>query len=249
MKTLGLLGGTSYPSTILYYTTINNHTHSKLGGSHSAPLLLHSFDFSTLLARVSASNGDWASASSLLIPAAQNLVSIGASAIVVCENVIHAAAPPVQEALPAHIPILHVVDAVGAKLRDAGVKKVGLLATKGVMEGDYYVPPLRTRYGLDVVTPSPGETAWVDHVIFEELGKGVVAQRSREKVLGIIEGLREQGAEAVVLACTDLAPLLEGEVEKGRVRGVRVYDSTVVHAEFVAEWAMAGGEGKRGVIG
>ncbi|KAF2493131.1 aspartate racemase [Lophium mytilinum] len=242
MKTVGLLGGTSYPSTTLYYTTINDYTRSKLGGARSASLLLHSFDFSILLSRVSSSNGDWASTAPLLIPAAKNLVSIGASAIVICANVIHAAAPAVQAALPSHIPILHVVDAVGGKLRGAGVKKVGLLATKGVCHGDFYVPPLRKRYGLDVLTPSPEETAWVDHVIFEELGKGVVTQQSRDKVLGIIEGLREQGAEAVVLACTDLAPLLEGEVEEGRVKGVKVYDSTVVHAEFVAEWAMAGGD-------
>jgi len=241
MKTLSLLGGTFYPSTLLYYATINSYTRSKLGGSHFAPIPLHSFDFPTLFSLVSVSNGDWYSPSSRLIPSAKNLFSIGAERIVICANVVHPAASAVQDTLGEEVRVLHVVDTVGSKRRGEGVRRVGLLAAKLVVTGDFYVSPLKEKeeYRLEVVVPGDEETQWVDWVIFNELGKGIVSQESRAKLLETLEGLGKQGVEAVVLACTDLAPLLEREVEEGRVRGVRVFDSTVVHAEFVAQWALS----------
>jgi len=237
MKTFGLSGGMTYPSITLYYTAINDIACARLGGSHSAPLLLYSFDFDVLSRLIPANN--WQAAAVLLIDAAKKLESIGAEGLIICTNVMHKVSNDVAAAI--NVPVLHAMDAIGSKLKVTGIRQVALLATKVLIESDIYLELLEERFELYVLVPKPEDTEWVNYIIFEELGKGIVSQEPRRKSLKILDGLGRKGAEACVLACTDLAPLLANEKDDNEmvIQGVRVFDSTVVHAKFIAEWALA----------
>lgn len=230
MKILGLLGGTAYPSTALYYTTINDYVQKKLGGASSAELVLWSFNHAITSAGVS--KGDFSLIRKEFPVAANKLKSIGAEAIVICANTMHGAAPDISAAVG--IPVLHVVDAVGERLKRDGVKKVGMLATKAVCDGDFYVPLLRQNHGIDIVLPTESENMDVNTIVFKELSNGIIKQESSERLKLILKGMVEKGAECVLLACTDLAPLLERYDA-----GVPILDSTIIHAEHVAEWALS----------
>jgi aspartate racemase len=237
MKTFGLSGGMTYPSITLYYTAINDIACARLGGSHSAPLLLYSFDFDVLSRLIPANNRQ--AAAVLLIDAAKKLESIGAEGLTICANVMHKVSNDIAAVI--NVPVLHAMDAIGSKLKVTGIRQVALLATKVLIESDICLKPLE-RFELDVLVPEPEETEWVNYIIFEELGKGIVSQESRRKLLKILDGLRRKGVEACVLACTDLAPLLANDEKDNKemvIQGVRVFDSTVVHAKFIAEWALA----------
>ena len=169
----------TYPSTTLYYTAINDLARTRLGGSHSAPLLLYSFDFD-VLSRLIAAN-DWQTAAALLIDAANKLESIGAESLIICVNIMHKVSNDVAAAV--NMPVLYVVDAIGSKLKATGINNVVLLATKVLIKDNFYLKPLEERFELDVLVPEPEETEWVNYIIFEELGKGIVIQESRRKLL------------------------------------------------------------------
>jgi aspartate racemase len=175
----------------------------------------------------------------LLIVAAKELESIGVESLIICANVMYKVSNDVAAAI--NVPVLHAMDAIGSKLKITGIRQVALLATKVLIESDIYLKPLE-RFELDVLVPEPEETEWVNYIIFEELGKGIVSQESRRELLKILDGLGRKGVEACVLACTDLAPSLANEEKDDNemvIHGVRVFDSTVVHAKFIAEWALA----------
>lgn len=232
MKTFGLSGGMTYLSITLYYTAINDIARARLSGSHSAPLLLYSFDFD-VLSRLILAN-DWQAAAVLPIHAAKKLGSIGAEGLTICANVMHKVSNDVAAAI--NVPVLHAMDAIGSKLKVTAIRQVALLATKVLIESDIYLKPLE-RFELDVLVPETEETERVNYIIFEELGKEIVSQESLRKLLEI---LGRKGA--CVLACTDLAPLLANDGKDNNemvIQEVRVFDSTVVHAKFIAEWALA----------
>jgi aspartate racemase len=165
MKAFGLSGGMTYPSTTPYHTAISGIARARLGGSHSAPLLLYSFDFDVLSCLIPAN--DWQAAAVLLIDAAKKLESVGAEGLIICANVMHKVSNDVAAAI--NVPVLHTMDAIGSKLKVTGIRKVTLLATKVPIESDIYLKPLEERFEPDVLVPEPEETEWVNYIIFEEI--------------------------------------------------------------------------------
>ena len=188
MKTFGLSGGMAYPSIILYYTTINDIARARLCGSHSAPLLLYSFD-SDVLSHLIPAN-DWQAAAALLIDAAKKLESIGVEGLIICANVMHKVSNDVAAAI--NVPVLHAMDAIGSKLKVTEISQIARLATKVLIKSDIYLKPLE-RFELDVLVPEPEETEWVNYIIFEKPEKGVVGQEPRRKILKILDGLGGRG--------------------------------------------------------
>ncbi|KAI5776333.1 aspartate racemase [Geopyxis carbonaria] len=230
VKTLGLLGGMSWESSSLYYTLINRHVHSTLGGVHSAPTIMHSFDFAAIEALQAA--GDWDAAGKVLADAAATLERSGAAAIVLCTNTMHKLAPAIEAAVS--IPLLHIADFTGAAIVAAGVKRVGLLGTRFTMVEDFYKQRLVEKFGLEVIIPDPAGIDVVHGVIYEELVKGTVSEESRAAYLKVIEDLVRRGAGGVILGCTEIGMLVKDE----HVTDVPLFDTTELHARGAAEWAM-----------
>lgn len=231
MKTLGLIGGMSWESTALYYRLINETVKQRLGGLHSARLVLHSVDFHDI--EVLQRAGQWDQAGVLLANAARSLVAAGADAIVLCTNTMHKVADAIERAVP--VPLLHIADPTAAAIKAAGLSRVGLLGTGFTMEQDFYKERLR-RLGVEALVPPAADRAIVHRVIYEELVLGTVRDESRAQYLRIIEGLLREGAQGVILGCTEI-PMLVGP---GDVP-VPVFDTTRLHATTAAEWAV--GEG------
>ena len=230
MRTLGLLGGMSWESTIPYYRLINERVRERLGGLHSAKLLLHSVDFAEIEAWMRA--GDWDAASARLGQAAAGLRSAGAEAIVVCTNTMHLIASQIEAA--AGIPLLHIADAAAQGIRAAGLDRVALLGTRFTMEKPFYRERLAAA-GIAVDVPDAARRERIDRIIFEELCRGRILDSSRAVYRDIIEGLVAQGAQGVVLGCTEIGLLLgEGDAD------VPLFDTARIHAEAAADWALAG---------
>jgi aspartate racemase len=230
MRTLGLLGGMSWQSTISYYHLINRIVVDRLGGFHSAKILLLSVDFAEI--EVLMSSARWSEAGEVLAKAARTLEAAGAELLVLCTNTLHKVAPQIEERVG--IPFLHIVDAAAREVQRAGMRRVGLLATRFTMEQDFYRERLAS-HGIETVIPVSEDRAIVHRVIFEELVRGRVEQASRREMRRIATTLATEGAEAVVLGCTELAMVLEpGDVH------FRLIDTTQIHAREAAEWALAG---------
>ena len=226
MKTIGLLGGMSWESTELYYRCINQETRRKLGGLHSAPIVMISVDFQEIeeLQR----RGDWTSAAESLAHKASQLESAGAGLFLICTNTMHLVADQVQAAVT--IPLLHIADATAHRIREAGMQTVGLLGTKFTMEQDFYRSRLES-HGLSVLIPSEQDREIVHHIIYEELCLGDVRESSRAEFLRIIEQLNDRGAEGVIEGCTEIVMLLKQEDTE-----IPLFDTTEIHAqEAVAE--------------
>lgn len=233
MKTVGLLGGMSWESTASYYRLINETVRDRLGGLHSARLLLYSLDFDQI-ARLQRA-GDWAAAGTTLARAARALEDAGADCVVVCTNTMHAVADEIESAIA--IPLLHIADATAAAIKDAGYSAVGLLGTRFTMEQDFYRERLERHHGLKVVTPDEDDREAVHRIIFEELCVGRILPESRERYRQVIARLAQQGAEAVVLGCTEISMLVSpSDVE------VPLFDTMQLHALRAAAWAL----GERG---
>ena len=231
MKTLGLIGGMSWESTALYYEVINRTVKARLGGLHSAQLVVHSVDFHDIEALQR--GGQWDQAGLLLARAGRSLVAAGADALVLCTNTMHKVADAIERAVS--VPLLHIVDPTAAAIRAAGLSRVGLLGTGFTMEQDFYRARLRER-GVDCVVPDAADRQLVHRVIYEELCLGIVREESRAHYQRIIGGLRRAGAEAVVLGCTEIGMLIgPGHTD------VPLFDTTQLHATTAAEWAL--GEG------
>ena len=229
MKTIGLIGGMSWESTASYYRLINQAVKVRLGGLHSASLLLHSVDFAGIEQLQRA--GDWDAAGAQLAQAARGLQAAGAGALLICANTMHKVAPAIESAV--QIPLLHVVDATAAAVRQAGVRRVGLLGTRFTMEQPFYVERLQ-QHGLDVLLPDADGRATVHRVIYEELCQGVLLADSREAYRRVMAALVAQGAEGIILGCTEIALL----VDAGDAT-VPLFDTTELHARAAVDWALA----------
>jgi aspartate racemase len=229
MKTIGLIGGMSWESTLSYYRLINQAVNARLGGLHSASLVLHSVDFAAIDEMQRAD--DWDAAGAQLAQAARGLQAAGAGALLICANTMHKVAPAIESAV--QIPLLHVVDATAAAVRQAGVRRVGLLGTRFSMEQSFYVERLQQQ-GLDVLLPDADGRATVHQVIYQELCQGVLLEDSREAYRRVMAALVAQGAEGIILGCTEIA-LLVGASDAT----VPLFDTTRLHAQAAVEWALA----------
>lgn len=230
MRRLGLLGGMSWESTLPYYRRINERVRERLGGLHSAELLLYSVDFAAVEALQH--RGDWDAAGRLLADAAQALQRAGAQALVICTNTMHRVLPQIEPEL--RVPVLHIADATAARVRAAGVTQVGLLGTRFTMEQDFYRGRL-AQHGLDVLVPDEAQRALVHRVIYEELCQGRCLPQSRAEYRAVIADLVAAGAEAVILGCTEIGLLVDAGDS-----AVPLFDTTAIHAEHAADWALAG---------
>lgn len=231
MRTVGLLGGMSWESSALYYRVLNETVRARVGGLHSAPCVLHSFDFAEVEALQAA--GDWDGAGALLADAARGLVGAGAELLVVCTNTMHEVADAIEAAI-APVPLLHIADATAAAVHAAGCVRPGLLGTAFTMERPFYAGRMRDRHGLDVLVPDAADRADVHRVIYDELVRGVVTDASRERYLEVIAALRDRGADGIVLGCTEIE-LLVGPDDVD----VPVFETARLHAEAAATSALA----------
>lgn len=233
MKTIGLIGGMSWESTVTYYRLINEAIKAKLGGLHSAKILLYSVDFAQIEQYQAA--GEWEQSAEVLTDAAKRLESAGADFIVICTNTMHKVTPQMQKSL--HIPILHIADATADALLAMGIRRTALLGTKYTMTQDFYKERLIAR-GIEVVIPNKFEIETVNCVIYEELCLGMISEASRRKYCEIIERLKkEDGAEAVILGCTEIGLLIRPEDSV-----LPVFDTTRIHAESAAALACRSGK-------
>lgn len=229
MKTLGLIGGMSWESTIPYYRQINQIIKQELGGLHSAKIVLVSVDFHEIEAMQRAD--DWQSAGQVLAQAARGLHAAGADAIVICTNTMHKVAPEIEAAVP--IPLLHIADPCADAIKAQGLQRIGLLGTRFTMEQDFYKDRLQERHGLQVLIPDQADRALVHRIIYEELCLGEIKEESRIAYQAIIHKLIDQGAQAIILGCTEISLLIQAEHAS-----VALFDTTMLHARGAAMWAL-----------
>ena len=230
MRTLGVIGGMSWESSAVYYRLLNQGVASRLGGLHSAALLLHSVDFAEVAALQTAA--DWPGAARLLAQAGLGLRQAGAQALVLATNTMHKVADQIEQG--AGLPLLHIADATGRALQAAGVSHAALLGTRFTMEDDSIVRTrLQQRFGLMVSVPQLDDRALMHRVIYEELVRGQVLAPSREAVVALIERQRLRGAQAVILGCTEIGLLIDADCSP-----LPVYDTTVLHAAAAVDWML-----------
>jgi aspartate racemase len=229
MKLLGVLGGMSWTSTAEYYRLLNHGVAERLGGLHSARLLVHSVDFEPVAAMQH--DGNWDGTTAVLVEAARGLERAGAQGLILATNTMHKVADDLQAAT--HIPLLHIADATAARIRADGLHTVGLLATAFTMEQDFYIGRLRDQ-GLDVITPDDAERADVHRIIYDELCQDVVLDSSRDRYREVMEHLAQRGAEGIILGCTEIGLLVEPDDAS-----VPLYDTTAIHAEQAIDWMLA----------
>ncbi|MCF8149679.1 MAG: aspartate/glutamate racemase family protein [Sulfuritalea sp.] len=230
MKTIGLIGGMSWESTVTYYRLINEAVKQCLGGLHSARLVLYSVDFHEI-ERLQ-HEGRWAAAGAQLAAAARALEVAGAELLVLCTNTMHKVAPAIEAAVA--IPLLHVADPTGAAIRRAGYATVGLLGTRFTMEQDFYRGRLAEDFGLKVLIPPADSREIVHRVIYEELCLGQLLPESRDQYRRIIDELAAQGAEAVILGCTEISLLVSA-----MDTSLPLFDTTAIHALAAVDLALA----------
>jgi aspartate racemase len=229
MKTIGLIGGMSWESSIEYYRYINEIVKEKLGGLHSAQSLMYSVDFAEI--ETLQHQGRWPEAATILIEAAKSLENGGADFVVLCTNTMHKVADGIQASV--NIPFLHIADATAQLVKASGIQTIGLLGTRFTMEEDFYKGRLSDKYGLNVVVPTAQEREIIHRVIYDELVVGKIQQHSRAQYKDIIEHLISQGAEGIILGCTEIGLLVHQEDS-----GVPLFDTTRIHAEAAVEYAL-----------
>ncbi len=229
MQTIGLLGGMSWESTQSYYQALNNGVKAKLGGLHSAKICMYSVDFAEI--ETLQQQGDWAQAAVILSHAAQAIERGGADFLLIATNTMHKVAPQISAAID--IPLLHIADATAEVILAQGIHKVGLLGTRFTMEQDFYKGRLLDKFGIEVLVPNPSERTQVHDIIFQELCLGIINDDSRRCFLDIINALRQQGAQAVILGCTEIALL----VQQAHTQ-VPLIDTTAIHAEAAVTRAL-----------
>ncbi len=229
MKTLGLIGGMSWESTVPYYQIINEAVKDRLGGLHSARLILYSVEFAEIEEMQSA--GQWDTAAEVLGDAARKLESCGADYIVICTNTMHKVAPQIQRMIS--VPIIHIADATAEVLKQDGIRRIALLGTKYTMTQDFYKQRLIDQ-GFEVLIPAEEDIEPVNRIIFDELCVGEIKDESRKEYQRIIQDLKDRGAEGVILGCTEIGMLIKPEDSV-----LPVYDTTLIHAQAAAEAALA----------
>jgi aspartate racemase len=228
MKTIGLIGGMSWQSTAHYYDALNKQTASRLGGLHSASILMHSLDFAPIAQMQS--NDAWEEAGILLAQSAANLEEAGADFIALATNTMHIVAPAIEQAIS--VPFIHIADATADELLEDGMQRVGLLGTRFTMDMPFYKGRLVAK-GLDVLTPQVDVTN-LNAIIFEELCRGIVTDTSKDTYLRAIDRLKAEGAEAVILGCTEISMLIDDSSS-----ALPVYDTTELHANALVELALS----------
>ncbi len=229
MKTIGMIGGMSWESSLEYYRIINQTIKDRLGGLHSAKSLMFSFDFAEIetLQMV----GDWPKATAMMVQAAQQLEKGGADFVIICTNTMHKMAEAVQAGI--NIPLLHIADATAAAIQAQGLHKIGLLGTNFTMEEDFYKGRLGEGFGLEVIVPQKPERQIIHDIIYDELCLGITKADSRAHYRQIMADLAADGAEGIILGCTEIG-LLVGQADSS----VPLFDTTVIHAETAVAYAL-----------
>jgi len=229
LKTIGLLGGMSWESTVSYYTKINQGVKLKLGGLHSAKIVLYSVDFDSIekLQHV----GDWIATANILTKAAKNIESAGADFLIICTNTMHKVADEIKQNI--NIPLLHIADATAQALIKNKIKKVGLLGTSFTMEQEFYKGRLMINFNIEVVTPNVKDRKIIHNIIYNELCLGKIEKKSKFALLRIVDTLSTMGAEAVILGCTEIGLLIEQSDTQ-----IPLYDTTDIHANSAVEYAI-----------
>jgi aspartate racemase len=230
VKRIGLLGGMSWESSSEYYRFLNEEVRERLGGLHSADCILRSVDFAPI--ERMQREGRWAEAGAELAEEAATLVAAGAELLVLCTNTMHKVADELAAAID--VPLVHIADTTADAIRDAGLQTVGLLATAYTMEQDFYVGRLRERHGLTVLVPAGDDRALVHRVIYEELCVGIIRDDSRAAYRQVMKSLVEDGAQAILLGCTEIDLLISAEDSE-----VPLFDTTRLHAQKAVELALA----------
>lgn len=230
MKIIGLIGGMSWESTIPYYRSINEVVKQRLGGLHSAKIVLYSVDFQEIEALQR--SGDWQRAGELLADTAQAIERAGADCVVLCTNTMHKVAAQIEAAIA--IPLLHIADATAQRIQVAGLRKVGLLGTRFTMEQDFYKNRLSERYGIEVIVPNEDDREIVHRIIYDELCLGQIKDESRAQYRRIMQRMAdEEGVEAIILGCTEISLLVDASDAS-----VPLFDTTAIHAQAAVDFAL-----------
>lgn len=228
MKTIGLIGGMSWESTSLYYQIINEYIQHKKGGLYSAKCILYSVNFEEISSMQK--TGQWQKCGEILGNIAKNLETAGADFITICTNTMHKVVPDIQKYI--NIPIIHIAEATYNRIKEAGIKNIGLLGTKYTMKEDFYKNILIDK-GLNVIIPEDDEVEFINNVIFNELCKGDIKAESKRKFLEIVDRLKLRGAEGIILGCTEIVMLIsQKDID------IKVFDTTQIHAETAAELSL-----------
>ena len=228
LKTLGLIGGMSWESTVTYYKIINETVKEKLGGLHSAKCILYSIDFQEI--EECQANGNWEKSGEILGEAANNLEKAGADFIVICTNTMHKVINQIKEKIS--IPILHIAEMTAEKILEKGLKNIALLGTKYTMEQDFYKSKLIEKE-INVIIPDKNDIEIINKVIYDELCLGIINSNSKKKFLEIVDKLRNKGAEGIILGCTEIGLLIKNEDTD-----VPLFDTAVIHAEEAAIYSI-----------
>ncbi len=233
IKTIGIIGGVSWVSSLEYYRLMNQMVHEKLGGLHSAQILMYSIEFGEFSRQERlADQGDWRPLRKIMIDAAERLKNGGADFIVIASNTMNSSAEEIEDKVK--IPVLHIADATGKKIREKGLKSVILLGTKYTMESNFYRSRLEKRYGLDVIVPDQAEREYINTVIFDELCAEKINKASKEHFIQIINRLvKKSRAEGVILGCTEIPLLIKQEDVS-----IPVFDTTAIHAEAAVTYSL-----------
>lgn len=229
MKTIGLLGGMSWESTQWYYQALNQGIKKELGGLHSAKIILHSVDFAEI--EKLQMQGNWDAAGDLLAEAAVGVEKAGADFLLICTNTMHKVVPQIESKIK--IPLLHIADATANELTAQGITKAALLGTGFTMEQDFYKGRLEEKYGIEVVVPNKADRQIVHNTIYNELCLGEVNNNSKQEYLRIIQNLSNQGAQGVILGCTEIGLLV-----KQSDTDVKLFDTTFIHASAAIATAL-----------
>lgn len=230
MKTIGLIGGMSWESTVTYYRQINDTIKERLGGLHSAKVVLYSVDFHEIERLQRA--GDWEAAGVILAAAARSLEAAGAAFLILCTNTMHKVASTIEAAVS--IPLLHIADPTAAEIRRAGHSTVGLIGTRFTMEQAFYRDRLSMRHGLRVIVPDAEDRETIHRIIYEELCLGIIKSESRGEYRRIMGILASQGAQAIILGCTEISLLVNQQDSE-----VPLFDTTAIHARTAADEALS----------
>ena len=228
LKTIGLIGGMSWESTVTYYKIINETIKEKLGGLHSAKCILYSVDFQEI--EECQANGNWEKSGEILGEAANNLEKAGADFIVICTNTMHKVVNQIKEKIS--IPILHIAEMTAEKILEKGLKNIALLGTKYTMEQDFYKSKLIEK-GINVIIPDKNDIETINEVIYDELCLGTINSDSKKKFLEIVDKLRNKGAEGIILGCTEIGLLIKNEDTD-----VPLFDTAIIHAEQAAMYSI-----------
>ena len=229
MKTIGLIGGMSWESSLEYYRIVNEIVKEKQGEPHSCKCIMYSVDFAEF--EKLQHEGRWELLSGKMVEIAKKLENAGADLVLICTNTMHKLANNVQESI--EVPLLHIADATAKEIKVNNIRKVGLLGTKFTMEEDFYKGRLKEKHGIDVVIPNGQEREFVHNTIYKELISGVIKEESRDKFKKIINNLKKEGAEGVILGCTEIPLLI-----KDKDSSIPVFDTTMLHAKTAVNFAL-----------